>query len=140
MSEKEQLLQLIENQNEQMQGREAKVIDALNELTIEKKKRITIGRIISRLAAAIILILIMCWFLINYDNNKQQDSNIIVSSENNTASEVVSIITLNRAFRDGGIDAVEKQFEKAEKKAVPCLKKNITIDQLIYELEQSEEI
>ena len=58
---------------------------------------------------------------------------IAVISE--TPAELVSAIMLNMAFRDGGMQAMEKQFDKAEKKVKPGLKTRLTVDQLICELD-----
>jgi len=57
-----------------------------------------------------------------------------------TPAELMSVISLSMAFRDGDMEAMEKQFEKAEKKLRPGPRERITIDQLICELEECEEI
>ncbi len=52
-----------------------------------------------------------------------------------TPAELVSAIVLSIAFRDGGMQAVEEQFDKAEKKVKPSLKMHLTVEQLIRELD-----
>ena len=58
-----------------------------------------------------------------------------------SSSKLTTLFSVNMAFRDGGIEAVEKQFDKAERKVRTGLKERVTIDQLICELEDNcEEI
>ena len=54
-------------------------------------------------------------------------------------SELTSVISLNAVFRDGGMEAVEKQFNEV-KRVKPGLKERITIDQLLCELDDCKEI
>ena len=56
------------------------------------------------------------------------------AARSETPAEMVSILSLNMAFRDGGMEAVEEQFEKAEKRVKSGLKENVTADELICEL------
>ena len=55
-------------------------------------------------------------------------------------AELLTTMSLNLAYRRGGMEALNEQFEEAEKKLRPQLRKRITIDQLICELEEREEI
>ncbi|MHC4759620.1 MAG: hypothetical protein ACYTE8_13310 [Planctomycetota bacterium] len=57
-----------------------------------------------------------------------------------TPAQMVSLASLNLAYRRGGMEAMDEQFEEAEKKLRPQLRKRITIEQLICELEECEEI
>ena len=55
-------------------------------------------------------------------------------------AELLTAMSLNLAYRRGGMEALDEQFEEAEKKVRPGLRERITIDQLICELEECEEI
>ena len=61
-------------------------------------------------------------------------------SEPKTPAQLTTIISLNMAFGRGGMDAVEKQFVEADKKAGQSLKERVTIKQLLCELNDCEEI
>jgi hypothetical protein len=50
----------------------------------------------------------------------------------------MSVVSLNKAFRDGGMKGMEKQFDTTERKIKP--ESRLTIDQLICELEKCEKI
>ena len=104
--------------------------------------RIIIKSRIARLAAVVVVILAVCWLAVSDRGElKQQETNgSVVAAKSKTPAELVSAISLSMVFRDGGIEAMEKQFDKAEKKVRPGLKERITIDQLICELEECEEI
>jgi hypothetical protein len=56
---------------------------------------------------------------------------VVMEFENNT--DMVNIFSLNKAFRDGGIEAVEKQLEKADE-AKPKPKQCLSVDEMICEL------
>ena len=100
------------------------------------------GRIIKFAAAAAVVVLLVCWFAIsNIGKPEQQDMNgQVVAVASKTPAELMSVISLNMAFRDGGMKAMEKQFDTAEQKVRPGLKERITISQLICELENCEKI
>jgi len=104
--------------------------------------RIIIKSRIAQVAAAVVVVLVMCWLTMSDRGGlKQQDTNrpaVAVRSE--TPAELVSAISLSMAFRDGDMEAMEKLFDKAEKKVKAGLKERITIDQLLCELEECEEI
>ena len=104
--------------------------------------RIIVKSRIIRLAAAVVVILAVCWLAVSDRGElKEQETNgPVAAAKSKTPAELVSVISLSMVFRDGGIEAVEKQFDKAEKKVRPGLKERITIDQLICELEECEEI
>jgi len=118
--------------------------------TLEKIKskklansELSIWRIIAKnkagqMAAVIILILAISLFIIN-DQGKLEErrfkDSIAITTEPETPAELVSSITLTKAFQDGGMRAMEQQFDKAEKKVKPLLKTHLTVDQLICELD-----
>ncbi|MFH1614647.1 MAG: hypothetical protein ABIG61_06155 [Planctomycetota bacterium] len=91
---------------------------------------------IGQIAAVIILLLAIYLLTVNDRDGLEQHKTIV--SQNvaifETPAELVSAITLNMAFRDGGMPAMEKQFDKAEKKVKPGLKTSLTVEQLICEL------
>ncbi len=91
---------------------------------------------ITKLAVAAALIVAVCWIAARQKEAPQQKgiNKPAVASVVETPAELVSVISLNKAFRDGGLEAVEEQFEKAEKKVKSGLKENVSIDELICEL------
>jgi anti-sigma factor RsiW len=97
---------------------------------------------ITQLAAAVVVVLVVCWLTVSDRGElEQQETNRpAVAVISKTPAELVSAISLSMVFRDGDMEAMEKQFDKAEKKVRPGLKERITIDQLICELEECEEI
>ncbi len=89
---------------------------------------------IAKLAVAAMIIFAIGLFFVGYDREKQIESYPkpqVVKSP----AELMTLLSINIAFRDGGIEAVEKQFDMAEKKVRPMLKERVTLDQLICELE-----
>ncbi|MFA5423535.1 MAG: hypothetical protein WC374_06715 [Phycisphaerae bacterium] len=56
-----------------------------------------------------------------------------VVSESQNPADMVSIFSLNKAFRDGGLEAVEKRLEKADE-AGPKPKQCLSVDEMICEL------
>jgi hypothetical protein len=55
-------------------------------------------------------------------------------------SELMSVISLNAVFRDGGMEAVEKRFNEVEKRVKPGIKERITINQLMCKSDDCKEI
>jgi len=100
--------------------------------------RIIVKRKVGQMAAVIILILAISLFIIN-DQGKLEErrfkDSIAITTKPETPAELVSSITLTKAFQDGGMRAMEQQFDKAEKKVKPLLKTHLTVDQLICELD-----
>ena len=92
------------------------------------------------IAAAIILAVSLILLFVNNEPQKQDVNIVAITKSPETPSDLVSIGSLNTAFRSGGMKAVEKQFETAEKKVKPTLKENITVDDLLCELGVCEEI
>ena len=103
--------------------------------------RIIMESKITQLATAVVVVTV-CWLTVSdRDELEQQVTNgPVVAVESETPAELMSFISLSMVFRDGDMEAMEKQFDKAEKKVRPVLKEQITIDQLICELEECEEI
>ena len=92
---------------------------------------------ITQVAAVLIVLSAICLLTLSDKGEPKQyetaGTEVAVISE--TPAELVSAISLSMAFRDGDLKAVERQFDKAEKKVKPSLTEQITIDQLICELE-----
>jgi len=97
-------------------------------------------RIIKFAAAAVVVVLAACWFIMSDrgEPKQHQTNRPAVAANPKTPVELVSVISLNMVFRDGGMKAMEKQLDKAERKIKPELR--LTIDQLICELEECEKI
>ena len=97
---------------------------------------------IAQVAAAVILLLAVCRFIASDRAGPEQQATNgqLVAANSQTPAELMSVISLNMAFRDGGIEAMEKQFDKAEKRVSPMLKEQMTIEQLMCELEYCKEI
>ncbi|MFC1677657.1 hypothetical protein ACFL3G_11430 [Planctomycetota bacterium] len=89
-------------------------------------------------AAAVVLVLVMAGVLViqqrQIDELKQQPKIEIVMSP----IDMMRLISLNRAYRDGGIEAVEEQFDRAFKQLGPR-PANLTIDELLEEFENEED-
>jgi len=67
------------------------------------------------------------------EQHKTTGSEVAVRAK--TPSKLVSLVSLNIAFRDGDMEAMEKQLDKAERKTKPKIKERLTIEQLICELD-----
>jgi len=90
-----------------------------------------------KFAAAAVIIVATCLFFTYHSRDGQIETpKITQTSEPKSPAELTSLISLNIAFRRGGIEAVEKQFAEAEKKINRGSKERITIEQLLCELGQ----
>lgn len=119
--------------------------DLLNRLDKSKGKysaemnvwRIIIKSRMARFAVAAVIIAVVCLFFTHHNRNGQIEiPKIVQTSESKSPAELTSRISLNIAFRRGGIEAVEEQLAKAEKIRNQGLKERITIEQLLCELGQ----
>jgi len=140
---KQSIKKLTVNSSDEIHGRILdkllKVMDKSNKQTAIKQPNIwraIAKNKITQLAAAIVVVLAACWLIVSDKSKPEQHKTtgleIAVISE--TPAELVSVITLNTAFQNGGMQAMEKQFEKAEEKVKPGLKTRLTVDELICEL------
>jgi len=111
-------------------------------ISLEFMWRTIVKSRITQLAAVVAIVLAACWLTVSDRGElEQQETNgLAVAVISKTPAELVSAISLSMVFRDGDMEAMEKQFDKAEKKVRPGLKERITIEQLICELEECEEI
>jgi hypothetical protein len=74
------------------------------------------------------------------ENSRPAGGGKIAATRVQSLSELMSVISLNTVFRDGGMEAVEKRFNEVEKRVRPGLKERITINQLMCELDDCKEI
>ncbi len=88
----------------------------------------------TKLAAAAVIIIAVGLFLVHRGPDEQIKPTEVAKVTKSPA-ELTTFASLTFAYRRGGMKALEKQFEKAEKKVRPGLAERITIDQLICELE-----
>lgn len=86
---------------------------------------------VTQVAAVFVVVSAMCLFSLMSDNGGVS----IDAARAATPGELLSVVSLNIAFRDGDMEAVEEQFDKVEKMRNPKLKTRLTIDQLICELD-----
>jgi hypothetical protein len=78
---------------------------------------ITLGRMIKLTAAAAVIILAVSFFSIHQDPGKQERPSI--ADIKKSPVEMMTAISLERAFRRGGIEAVEEQCKQAFKPIGP---------------------
>ncbi len=97
---------------------------------------------IIKIAAIVVVALAVCLLTVSDrgELEQQQTNGPLVAMRYETPAELVSVISLNMVFRDGNMEAMEKQFDKAENKVKPGLKTRLTVEQLIRELERCEKI
>ena len=97
---------------------------------------------ITQFAAVVVVVLAVCWLAVsNRAKPEQQVTNgSAVAVRYETPAELMSVISLNMTFRDGDMEAVERRLDSFERKVRPGLKERLTIDQLLCELEECEEI
>ncbi len=94
---------------------------------------------ITRVAAAAVIIVAIGFFVVHQSPDEQIDKRGVPQIARSPV-EMLTPLSLNIAYRKGGMKAIEKQFDKAEKKVKPMLRERITIGQLICELEGCEKI
>ena len=99
------------------------------------------NRLVRFAIAAAVILAVSLTLLLDHHKPQRQDVDTAATTKSlKTPTELVSIGSLNTAFRNGGMKAVEKQFEIAEKKVKPTLKENITVDDLLCALGECEKI
>ena len=98
--------------------------------------RIIIKSRIAQVAAAAVIVLAVCWLTVSDKGELEQQeitgSEVAATSE--TPAELMSVISLSIAFRDGDMEALDEQCRQAEK-LMNLSVERITIEQLICELE-----
>ena len=86
---------------------------------------------ITQIAAVFIVISAICLFSLSENNGTGSG----IAAQATTPSELLSLVSLNTAFREGDMEAVEKQLDRAEKLTKPKQNERLTIDQLICDLD-----
>ena len=94
---------------------------------------------ITRIAAAAVIIIAIGFFAV-YQGPDEQIETVGILEASRTPAEMLTLASINAAYRKGGMKAMEKQFDKVEKKVKSTLRERITIGQLICELEGCEKI
>jgi len=97
---------------------------------------------IAAVAAGFIVVSAVWWFT---DGSKDEISRPAGGREtaavrHQSLSELTSVMSLNKAFYSGGMEAVEKQFNEVEKRVKLGLKEHITINQLLCDSDDCKEI
>ena len=72
-------------------------------------------RLITRLAVAAMLL--VCLGLLLKNANKREGQPKVVASQ--SPSSMMNVLALNRAYREGGLDAIDDQYEQAYAKLGP---------------------
>ena len=86
---------------------------------------------ITQIAAVFIIVSAICLYSLSENNGTGSG----IAAQATTPSELLSLVSLNIAFREGDMEAVEKQLDKAEKMTKPKQNERLTIDQLICDLD-----
>ena len=85
---------------------------------------------LTKIAAAVVIILIVSFFSTHRDPAKQEQPGIVEAAK--SPVEMMTAISLERAFRRGGIEAVEEQCKQAYKPIRPRLESS-SIKQILAE-------
>lgn len=97
---------------------------------------------IMRFAAMIAVVILAFYSGIAYKNRSHQEQLNQLANELNLKSvaELMSYASLSKAFREGDMEALDKQLEVAEKKIKSTVKTRLTIDQLLCEFDDCDKI
>jgi len=87
------------------------------------------NRITRLIAAAAVIIVVISLFIFYPDSDEQIDA-VIASISTKSPAELLTVASLNMAYRRGGIEAVEQQCDEAVEKLGPQPAK-ITIKELL---------
>ncbi len=85
---------------------------------------------ITKLAAAAVIIVAIGLFIAYQDSRKQESAQVVSVSK--SPAEMLTVASLNMAYRHGGIEAVERQCDEAIEKLGPQPAK-ITVKKLLTE-------
>ncbi len=85
-----------------------------------------------KLAAAAAVIIVAISFLVVYQKPSEQSDTTTVPKITKSPVEMVTAISLERAFRRGGIEAVEKQCKQAFKPIGPR-PRSLSVEQILAE-------
>jgi hypothetical protein len=92
----------------------------------------------AKFAVAAVIIFAVCLFFAHHCLNRQIETpKIVQTPESKSSAELPLRISLNIAFRRGGMQAVEEQLAEADKKiSKDSQEERITIEQILCELGQ----
>jgi hypothetical protein len=96
----------------------------------------TIARVgVISAAAGVVVVSAVWWFAVGGKDeiSRQAGGGETAAARPQSPAEMTTLMSLNKAFYSGGMEAVEKQFNEVEKRVRPELKEHITIDQLLCE-------
>lgn len=93
--------------------------------------KIVMGRI-PKLAAAAVIVIAVGFLVIHTRPRPQTRTDGASQAAKKTPGEMLTVLSLNIAYRQGGMDAVEKQYEKAFKILGPRLT-SISVQDLLAE-------
>ena len=97
---------------------------------------------IMRFAAMIAVVILAFYSGIAYKDrsHQKQIDQLAVELNLKSSAELMSYISLSRAFRNGDMEALDKQLKIAEKKTGSRVKTRLTIDQLICEFDDCDDL
>ncbi len=125
-------------------GLDKKVHAEIDKVQAQPNIKPTFAKIkIMRFAAMIAVVFLAFYSGIAYKNRSHQEQLTKIADELNLKStaELMSYISLSRAFRDGDdMELLDKHFEVANKKMNSRSKTRLTIDQLICELDDCDKL
>lgn len=100
-------------------------------ITFQTIERTIVKSKIIKFAAAAVIIVVISLFIVHQGPGEKTDT-VIASISTKSTAELLTVASLNMAYRRGGIKAVEQQFEEAVDKLGPWPAK-ITVKQLLAE-------
>jgi hypothetical protein len=92
--------------------------------------RIALRNPIIKLAAAAVIIIAITFFSIRQDQDRQEGPGI--GKATRTPAEMMTAMSLTIAYRKGGMEAVEEQYDKAYKQLGPR-PKSLSVEQILSE-------
>jgi len=93
--------------------------------------KVILKSLLAKLAAAAVIIVAIGFFIVHQRPSEQADTTT-VPKVTKSPVEMVTAISLERAFRRGGIEAVEKQCEQAFKPIGPW-PRSLSVEQILAE-------
>ena len=93
-----------------------------------------------KFVAAAAVIFLVCLFTIRDANHRQDTKPTAVELKSKTPAGLMTVISLNMAFRNGDMQALQNRLNEAERKLKPVPEKRITVNQLICELNERDKI
>jgi hypothetical protein len=92
--------------------------------------RITLRNPITRIAAAAMILIAVTFFSIRQDQDRQEQPGIRKATQ--SPAEMMTAMSLTIAYRKGGMEAVEEQYDKAYKQLGPR-PKSLSVEQILSE-------